>query len=165
MDVKKITRLGLLTAVALIMFVIEMQIPNPVPIPGIKLGLANIVTVYAAFRFRGRDVFIMVLTRLLLGAMLSGTIVSFLFSLCGSLLCLAGMLPLSRAVSERYIWLCSVAGAVLHNIGQMIAAVAVMQTFSVLVYLPPLLVSGCIAGAFTGICAQIVVNRVSKGSD
>ncbi len=162
MNVKKITRLGLLTAVALIMFVIELQIPNPVPIPGVKLGLANVVTVYAVFRFRGRDAFIMVLARLLLGSLLCGTIVSFLFSLCGSLLCLAGMLPLSRAVSERYIWLCSVAGAVLHNVGQTIAAVAVMQTFSVLVYLPPLLVSGCITGAFTGICAQFVINRVKK---
>lgn len=162
MDAKKITRLGLLTAVALIMFVIELQIPNPVPIPGVKLGLANVVTVYAVFRFRGRDAFIMVLARLLLGSLLCGTIVSFLFSLCGSLLCLAGMLPLSRAVSERYIWFCSVAGAVLHNVGQMIAAVAVMQTFSVLVYLPPLLVSGCITGAFTGICAQFVINRVKK---
>lgn len=162
MDAKKITRLGLLTAVALIMFVIELQIPNPVPIPGVKLGLANVVTVYAVFRFRGRDAFIMVLARLLLGSLLCGTIVSFLFSLCGSLLCLAGMLPLSRAVSERYIWLCSVAGAVLHNVGQTIAAVAVMQTFSVLVYLPPLLVSGCITGAFTGICAQFVINRVKK---
>lgn len=162
MDVKKITRLGLLTAVALIMFVIEMQIPNPVPVPGVKLGLANIVTVYAVFRFRGREVLLMVLTRLLLGALLSGTAVSFLFSLCGSLLCLAGMLPLRRAVSERHIWLCSIAGAVLHNVGQMIAAVAVMQTFLVLIYLPPLLVSGCIAGAFTGICTQIILNRIKK---
>lgn len=161
-DVKKITRLGLLTALALILFVIELQIPNPIPIPGIKLGLANIVTVYAVFSCRGREVLLIVLARLILGALFSGNIVTLLFSLCGGLLCLAGMLPLSKLFNEKQIWLCSILGAILHNIGQTIAAVFVMGTLSVLVYLPPLIFSGCIAGLFTGIIAQILVNRLKK---
>lgn len=160
MGVKKTARLGLLTALALILFVIEQQIPNPVPIPGIKLGLANIVTVYAVFSYRGREVLLLVLARLMLGALFSGNAVSLLFSLCGSLLCLAGMLPLSKLLSKKQIWLCSIIGAVLHNFGQIIAAIWVMRTFSVLVYLPPLIFSGIIAGIFTGTAAQIIINRI-----
>lgn len=162
MDVKKTTRLGLLTALALILFVIEQQIPNPIPIPGIKLGLANVVTVYAVFSYRGREVFLLVLARIILGSLFSGSVVSFLFSLCGSLLCLLGMLPLSKLLSKKQIWLCSVIGALLHNVGQIIAAILVMRTFSVLVYLPPLILAGSIAGFFTGIIAQAVTNRVSS---
>lgn len=160
MDIKKTAQLGLLTGLALILFVIEQQIPNPVPIPGIKLGLANIVTVYAVFSYRGREVFLLVLARLILGALFSGNTVSLAFSLCGGLLCLAGMLPLSKLFIKRQIWLCSIIGAIFHNIGQIIAAIAVMGTLSVLVYFPPLLLSGCIAGLFTGIIAQVIVNRL-----
>lgn len=160
MNTKKTAQLGLLTALALIIFVIEQQIPNPVPIPGIKLGLANIVTVYAVFSYRGREVFLLVLARIILGSIFGGNAVSLLFSLCGGLLCLAGMLPLSKLLSKKQIWLCSVIGAVLHNIGQIIAAIAVMRTLSVLTYLPPLILAGCIAGLFTGISAQLVINRL-----
>lgn len=165
MDVKKTARLGLLTALALILFVIEQQIPNPIPIPGIKLGLANVVTVYAVFNYRGREVFLLVLARIILGSLFSGNVVTFLFSLCGSLLCLFGMLPLSKLLSKKQIWLCSVIGALLHNIGQIIAAILVMRTFSVLVYLPPLILAGSIAGLFTGIIAQIIVNRMKISKD
>lgn len=159
MEVKKLTQLAMLTGVALIIFIVELQIPNPFPIPGIKLGLANIITVYALYNYRAGEVMMIVFTRILLAAMFSGNMMALLYSLSGSLLCLAGMLILKRIIDEKHIWIASVFGAVLHNIGQIAVAVAIMG-FGVLAYLPFLLVSGCLAGAFTGGCAQMVVRRI-----
>lgn len=81
------------------------------------------------------------------------------YSLSGSVLCLAGMLILKRIIDEKHIWIASVFGAVLHNIGQIAVAVIIMG-FGVLAYLLFLLVSGCLVGAFTGGCAQMVVHRI-----
>lgn len=159
MKVKKLTELALLTAVALIIFVIELQIPNPFPIPGVKLGLANIITVYAVYHYRGGEVLCIVVSRILLGSFFSGNLMTLMYSMAGGLLCLAMMLILKRLISERYIWLCSVFGAVFHNIGQIGVAAFVMGA-GIWVYLPFLLVSGCLAGTFTGGCAQMLLQRI-----
>ncbi len=159
MEVKKLTQLAMLTGVALIIFIVELQIPNPFPIPGIKLGLANIITIYAIYNYRAGEVMMIVFTRIFLAAMFSGNMMALLYSLSGSVLCLAGMLILKRIIDEKHILIASVFGAVLHNIGQIAVAVIIMG-FGVLAYLPFLLVSGCLAGAFTGGCAQMVVHRI-----
>lgn len=160
MSIKRLTQLSLLIAVALIIFVIEMHIPNLVPIPGVKLGLANIVTVYAIYRFTLKETLLVVIARILLGSIFGGNVSVIIYSLSGALCCLGGMLILRHIVDKKYIWLSSVIGAVLHNIGQVAAAIFMMKTTAVLSYLPFLLVSGCIAGAFTGICAQILIGRI-----
>lgn len=159
MNTKKLTKLAMLTTLALIMFIIELQIPNPVPIPGVKLGLANIVTVYALYHYRAGEVCMLVAARIILGAIFSGNMIAILYSLTGGMLCLAGMLLLRKSISEKYIWVCSVMGAVLHNIGQIAVAVVITGTAAIIAYLPFLLVSGCIAGAFTGVCAQMLIER------
>lgn len=161
MNVKKLTQLALLTGAALILFIIELQLPAPFPIPGIKLGLANIITVYAIYHYRAGEVMLLVLARILLAAVFSGSAMMLAYSLAGSMLCLAGMLLLKRLVDEKHIWIGSVFGAVFHNIGQITVAVFVMGR-GVIVYLPFLLVSGCLAGAFTGICAQLVIRRFRR---
>lgn len=115
MDVKRLARLAMLTAAALIIFIVELQIPNPFPIPGIKLGLANIVTVYAVYRYRAAEVAMLVAVRITLGSVFSGNVMALLYSACGSLFCLAGMLLLRRAIDEKHLWLSSVCGALLHN--------------------------------------------------
>ena len=159
----RLTLLSLLTAAALIVFVIEQQIPNPLPIPGAKLGLANIFTVYAVFRFSPQETLGLVLTRILLGSLFGGTFLSpaMIFSLSGGLLCLGGMLLLRRVLDERHIWLGSVYGALLHNTGQTIAAVFVMRTTAVIWYFPFLAAIGCAAGAFTGLTAQLIIDRTA----
>lgn len=162
MKTKKLTELALLTTVALIIFTIELKIPNPIPITGVKLGLANIVTIYAVYRYRPSETLSVVLIRIFLGALFGGNFSALLYSLAGGLLCLAGMIPLSKAIPERYIWLCSVFGAVLHNVGQIAAAILISGTLSVIAYLPFLLISGCAAGIFTGITAQLIVNKIGK---
>ena len=122
MKVKRLTELALLTALALIIFVIELQIPNPVSVPGVKLGLANIITVFAVYHYRAREVFLIVFVRILWGSFFSGNMMALMYSMAGGILCLVGMVWLKRIISERYIWLCSVLGAVLHNIGQITVA-------------------------------------------
>lgn len=160
MNVKRITQLALLSIIALIIFIIELRIPNLVPIPGVKLGLANIVTVYAMYHYTAKETMMIVLARILLGSIFGGNISAIFYSLGGALLCLAGMLLLRRVIDEKHIWICSILGAVLHNIGQIGVAVLMMKTTAVFFYLPFLLVSGCIAGAFTGACAQILIKKV-----
>lgn len=162
MSIRRMTELALLSSVAFIIFVIELRIPNPFPIPGVKLGLANIVTVYAVFRYRPSETAMIVTVRLLLGAMFSGNPSALLYSAAGAITCLSGMLLLRRILPEKQIWLCSVIGAMLHTIGQITAAVIIMQSCSVVAYLPILLVTGSLAGAFTGLCAQLLLNRIKR---
>lgn len=161
MNIKRLTQLSLLTATALIIFVIELRIPNIIPISGIKLGLANIITVYCVYHFNAFETALMLTSRIILGALFSGNIFSLVYSTAGAFFCLCGMLMIRRIIPEKYIWLCSVIGAVLHNTGQIIMAVIVTGTFSVLAYYPILLVSGCIAGFFTGISAQMIIKRIN----
>lgn len=159
MNVKRITQLALLTTIALIIFIIELRIPNLVPIPGVKLGLANIITVYAMYHFTTKETILIVFARILLGSIFGGNISAIFYSLGGAIFCLAGMLLFRRVIDEKYIWICSILGAVMHNAGQIAIAVLMMRTVVVASYLPFLMVSGCIAGAFTGICAQILIVR------
>ena len=159
MNTKRMVTLGLLTATALILFIIELRIPNLVPIPGVKLGLANIVTVYAVFRFPPRETAMTVFARVLLGAMFSGNLSALLYSASGAVCCLLGMIALRHIIPQKQIWLASIIGAMLHNIGQIAAAVIVMRSVAVIAYLPILLVTGSVAGAFTGLCAQMIVRR------
>lgn len=159
MNAKKLTQLAMLTGIALIIFVIELQIPNPFPIPGIKLGLANIITVYAVCRYRAAEVMMIVFCRIFLAAVFSGNMMALAYSFSGSVLCLTGMLLLRKVIDKNHIWIASVFGAILHNIGQIVIAVLIMGK-SALVYLPFLLVSGCLAGAFTGGCAQLISRRM-----
>lgn len=162
MKAKKLAELSLLTAVATIIFIIELRIPNIIPIPGIKLGLANIITVYAAYRFSAKDVLLIAVTRVFLGSLFGGNFSVIIYSLSGTLACLAGMLLLRKIIPLEYVWLCSIIGAILHNTGQMATALFITRTPAVLAYYPPLIISGSIAGLFTGLCAMFILKRVKS---
>ena len=112
MKAKRLTELAMLTAVALIIFVVELQIPNPIPIPGVKLGLANVITVFAIYRYKAREVLLIVLCRTILGSVFGGNMMALFYSLAGGILCFLGMLFFKRILSQKYIWLCSIFGAV-----------------------------------------------------
>jgi len=162
METKRLTRLALFTTVALIIFTVEAQIPVPVPLPGVKLGLANVVTVYAAFTMTGPDAVLILLVRILLGSLLTGNMMALLYSLGGGGLCIAVTLALAKLLRRDQMWIASVAGAVAHNVGQLMVAAAVMQTMAVFAYLPALLISGVVTGAFTGLAAQVLTRRLDK---
>ncbi|MBQ6251294.1 Gx transporter family protein [Ruminococcus sp.] len=158
MKAHKLARLALLTALALIIFIIELRI-DIIPIPGAKLGLANIITVYAVYKYSAKETAMIVFARVLLGSIFGGNISAIMYSLVGAICCLTGMLIVKRIVPLKYIWLSSIIGAILHNTGQMIVAVMVMRSFAVLSIYPFLIITGCIAGAFTGLCAQFLISR------
>ena len=160
MATKRLTRMAVLTAVALTIFIVELQLPNLTPIPGVKLGLANIITVYAMFVLGPGDTLGILLARILLGSMFSGQMMSLFYSLAGGLLCYVVMLLMRRLFTPGQIWICSVLGAVAHNVGQITVAILITRTPALIYYLPVLMVSGVIAGIFTGLCAQLVVNRM-----
>ena len=158
----RLTRNAVLTAVALTIFMIEAQLPNLVPIPGVKLGLANIVTVYAMFLMGPADTLCILLCRVFLGSLFAGQLMTLFYSLGGGLLCYAVMLVLRRLVTQRQIWVCSVLGSIAHNIGQITVAILLTHTPGLLAYLPVLMISGILAGLFTGLCAQYLVNRMGR---
>ena len=141
---KQLSLMALLTAIALAIHVAEAQIPAPVPIPGVKLGLANIVTVWAMFSLGPGPALMILVARILLGSLFSG-VMSLLYSLAGT---------------RKQIWVASVIGAVFHNIGQILVAIVVTGTPAIVSYLPILLISGIAAGLFTGVAAQYLVNRM-----
>ena len=161
MKAKRLTELAILTGIALIIFVVELQVPNPFPVPGVKLGLANIITVFALYHYRAAEVLMVLIARIILGTVFSGNMMALFYSMAGGLLCLLAMMFLKRVIAQKHIWICSVFGAVFHNIGQILVA-CLIAGWGVLAYTPILVVSGCLAGAFTGICAQLTIVRLKR---
>ena len=156
----RVARLALLTAIALTIFMAEAQLPPLVPIQGVKLGLANIVTVYAVFVLGPGDALMILSARVFLGAVFSGQMMTLLYSAGGGVLAWLAMVLLSRLLTQRQIWLCSPVAAVFHNLGQLLVAAGVMKTWVVMAYLPYLVLSGILTGLFTGLCAQFLLNRL-----
>ena len=159
---RRLTRLALLTAIALTIFMAEAQLPPILPIPGVKLGLANIVTVYAMFALGPGDAMMILLCRVFLGSVFSGQMMTLFYSLAGGVLSWLVMLLLRRVLTLRQMWLCSPIAGIFHNLGQLLAAVVLMGTWTVLAYLPYLIIAGAISGVFTGLCAQFLLARLKK---
>ena len=158
---RRLTRLALLTAVALSIFIVELYIPNPLTaaLPGAKLGLANIVTVYAMFALGPVDTLLVLLARIVLGGICSGNMLSIVYSLFGGLACYLTMLFLRR-LGRKQICLCSCLCGAVHNAAQVAAAVLILRTAQVSVHLLYLIPAGLAAGLFTGVCAQLLVTRL-----
>ena len=160
-DTKKMTTLALLVSVAMILSYIESIVPAFVAVPGVKLGLSNIATVFAIYTIGWQSAIAVSAIRVLLSALLFGNIPSLIFSLAGAILALASMIPLSKINLFTSIGV-SVVGAIMHNVGQVIAAAIVMETLGVTYYLIPLLLSGTVAGVVIGIISGILVERIEK---
>lgn len=153
---KRIARRGILTALALILSYIESFIPVSAAVPGVKIGLANIVTVYALERLGIKDTIVISLLRILLSTILFGNPAVMIYSLSGALLSIAVMSLLSRIPGFGIMGI-SVSGAVFHNIGQCAAAALLLSNLSIFNYLPVLLISGTAAGIVTGLIANLVL--------
>ncbi len=162
MKTKHLTRLALLTAIALTIFLVELQIPSPVPIPGVKLGLSNIITLYCVFAYDPWSALGVLFCRVILGCLFSGRVTAIIYSLAGGLLSWGLMCSLKRLVTEKQIWVCSVLGGLAHNLGQVLAAMLITGTPSIFVYFPVLAATGMLAGLFTGLCAQFLLKRLRR---
>ena len=162
MKTRKLTLMALLTAIALTIFMIEAQIPPIVPLPGVKLGLANIVTVFTVFHFRGRDGAMVLLTRIFLGAIFGGNFSTILYSAAGGILAISITILSGKVLTRKQLWVAGVLGAIAHSIGQMAMAVFITRTVSLLLYLPIMILCSIVTGLFTGLCAQFLVARGEK---
>ena len=161
MKTRKLTTLSLLCAIALTIFMVEAQIPALVPIPGIKLGLANIVTVFTVFAMGAKEGALVLFVRIFLGAVFAGNFSTIFYSGAGGALAI-GITILSRKfLNKKQLWVAGVLGAIAHSIGQMAMAVTLTGTPGLAVYLPVMIVVSIIMGCFTGLCAQLLVNRGS----
>ena len=159
MKTRKLTVMALLSAIALTIFTIEAQIPALVPIAGVKLGLSNIVTVYAVFTLGPWEAVAILFVRIFLGAVFAGNFSTILYSLAGGGLAILITIFLRRILQEAQIWVAGVLGAVAHSIGQMGMAVLISGTPSLAIYLPVMIVCSIVTGLFTGLCAGFLVKR------
>lgn len=162
MKTKKIVTLGMFTAVALTIFVVESYFPPLAPVPGIKMGLANVVTMLLLLLYDEKDSFLVMLLRIFLGTMFTGQAVSFFYSLSGGVACFFIMALLNRIFKGKYSILISMCGAVFHNLGQIAAAWLLLGSYSVLYYVPVLMLSALITGFFTGCVALGLSRRLKK---
>lgn len=159
MKTKRLVLTAMLTGIALVIFIIELQIPLPVSIPGIKLGLANIVTLFALAALGRREAFLVMILRITLGCIFSGGVSTLIYSLSGGLCCYVVMCAAYKLLKNDLIWAVSALGGVAHNVGQIAAARFIMGTNGVFLYLPVLVVSGIMTGIFTGLCAYYVLKN------
>lgn len=162
MKTNKLTYMALLTAIALTIFVVESQIPALVPIPGVKLGLSNIVTVFAVFTLGGKEAAAILFCRIFLGAIFAGNFSTIFYSAAGGICAILVTIGLRYVLTKKQLWVAGCLGAVAHSIGQMAAALWISGTPSLLLYLPIMIVCSIVTGLFTGLCAQFLVNRGNK---
>lgn len=154
MSLQKLTTLALYTTLAMAVYAIESAIPPLVPLPGIRLGLANVVTLILLQHYTAKDAFLVLIARLLLSTLLFGQLLSLLYSLAGGVLSFAVMYPVNRLLRKKLPFLTGALGGLFHNLGQLLIAFAITATAGVFAYLPYLAVSGILAGLFTGLCAH-----------
>ncbi len=162
MKAKKLALLGLLCAIALTLFLVEAQIPPLIPVPGVKLGLSNIVTVFTVFCIGPAEGVLLLSARIFLGAVFAGNFSSILYSAAGGACAIALTILAKRILKEKQLWIAGCLGAVAHSVGQMAAAIVITGTPAIAVYLPFMTVCSLLTGAFTGLAAQLLVNRGRK---
>lgn len=149
----------MLIANALTIFVLEAQLPPIVPIPGVKLGLANVVTLFAVYLLGCRETVRIQIIRIVLGSIFTGQIVSFLYSLSGGVCSLLVLLCCSKLLSREMIWLAGIFSAVAHIIGQLAIAVPILGSIAVLYYAPIVFFTSILTGCFTGLCVQFLFKK------
>ncbi len=159
MKTKKMTLLSLLSAIALTIFMVEAQIPALLPIPGVKLGLANIVTVFAVFALGAKEGAAVLFVRIFLGAVFAGNFSTIFYSAAGGALAIGVTILSKKFLTNKQLWVAGALGAIAHSIGQMGMAIALTATPGLAVYLPVMIAISIVTGCFTGLCAQLLVNR------
>ncbi len=157
----RIAYFGVFTALALIFSYVETLIPVSFGIQGVKLGLANLIIVIALYKMRLKEVYLLSVTRILLSGFLFGNYFSILYSLAGGLLSLTVMAILKKREGYTVIGI-SAAGGVFHNVGQLLVAMAVVESLAISGYLPVLLIAGLLTGLLIGILAGQMLKRLTN---
>ena len=152
---------AMLIAVAFVLAWLETQIPTMIAVPGVKLGLTNLVVLIALYKLSWKDALIINLIRIVLVGFTFGNMFSMLYSLAGGLLSGIGMIILKEVIHARLITV-SVVGGLLHNLGQLIVATIILDTASLFYYLVVLWIAGAVAGTFLGLICVPVVKSIKK---
>ncbi len=161
MKTKKIAYLGLLVALAFIFSYIETLIPINIGVPGAKLGLANLVIIVALYTIGERNAFLLSMVRIVLVGFTFANLASMLYSLAGGILSFLAMCIAKRSGKLSTTGV-SVVGGVFHNVGQILMAIWVVKTASLVYYLPVLIIAGLASGVAIGILGAMVIKRVKK---
>jgi len=161
-NTKKLTTLALFTTLALAIYAVEAALPTLVPIPGIKLGLANIITLIVLRYMSAKDAFCVLLARILIAGFLFGQAVSILYSLAGGMLCLLIIFLINKLLQGHCLYLTGIFGALAHQTGQLMVAILLTSSFAPLTYIPFFIISACITGLFTGLCAHFIGKHLSE---
>ena len=161
MKARKVAFLGLSIALAMILSFVESQIPVFTVVPGMKVGLPNLVMVFLLYRVGWKETVVVSLIRVVLVALLFGNLQSLIFSIAGAVLSLTGMILLQKTKLFSPITV-SVVGGILHNVGQIIAACLWTRTAQIAYYLPVLFISGICAGVVIGLVSGLLLKRLDK---
>ena len=159
MKTKKVAVMAMAIALAMILSFVESQVPALVTVPGVKLGLANIAVVFALYKLGWKEAVLISLIRVFLVSLLFGNMASLFYSIAGAVLSLTGMILLRRIKAMSTVAV-SVAGGVLHNVGQIAMACILLETNVIKYYLPFLILSGTVTGVVIGLLAAIMIKRV-----
>jgi len=154
MSLRKLTTLALYTTLSLAVYAVECALPPLVPIPGIRLGLANIITLILLQHYSAKDALTVLLARILLSSFLFGQLLSLFYSLAGGLFSFLVMCLSNKLLQKKLPLLTGALGGLCHNLGQLAAALLITGTAGIFfAYLPFLALSGILTGLFTGLCA------------
>ena len=159
--IRQITTMGMLVALAMVLGFVETLVPINLGIPGMKLGLANIVVVIALFLFDVKTAVVVSILRIILIAMTFGNMSMMFYSIAGASLSLLSMIAISKIKSFSLISV-SIVGGIMHNVGQIICAAFVVRTNGVFTYLPVLMIAGLVSGALIGIVAGLISVRLTN---
>ncbi len=159
MKTRRLTLLALLTAIALTIFLLENQLPPLLPLPGVKIGLANIVTVFCVFLLGSRDGCLMLAARIFLGAVFAGNFSTILYSAAGGAAAILVTILLRKILKPTQLFAAGALGAVAHSMGQMAMAILLTGTPSLALYLPVMIAISVVTGSFTGLCAQFLLQK------
>lgn len=162
MKTKSLTQSALLAAMALIIHVLEAQLPPLTSIPSVKIGLANIITLAAIYIVGKRQAFLILTVRIILGNFFTGQMMSLIYSLSGGVLCYLVTVCLKPLFKSNTMWFLGVTGAIAHSIGQLVCASLLFNSLSFMYYAPIMCTFSCISGTFTGLCAQFMVKHFDK---
>jgi len=159
----KVAYFGVFVSLALIFSYVETLIPINLGIPGVKLGLANLITVIALYKMDVKGAFLISVSRIVLSGFIFGNLFAILYSLSGGILSLLLMFLLKK--SDRFsVYGVSMAGGVFHNVGQLLMAMLVVESVSIGGYLPLLLIAGLLTGTLIGVVSNEMLKRLVKVS-
>ncbi len=159
---RRLVLCALLCAAALTIFVVEAQIPLPIPLPGAKLGLSNVITLFALVWLGKREAFLILICRIILGAIFISNPSVIIYSLSAGLVCLVVEAILLKLIGKKFICEISIIGAIVHNTVQVVCAAVITKTALVFAYLPPLIIVAIITGAFCGLCVGFAYKKLFK---